>query len=105
MGFISTRDVKKKEKYAYLMELEGSDRIEFFAADLNDKNSFRLAFEGGIECVLHIASPYVVTVEDPQRDLVGKPVSSLCCDLLLRVLEFQNFIALRSRCQWHFGNS
>jgi len=53
----------------HLTGLDGSDRLELVAADLNQPGSFDPVMNG-VEHVIHTASPYVVSVDDPQRDLV-----------------------------------
>lgn len=47
---------------------------DIVSADLGDPESFRPAFSG-CEYVIHTASPYVLNVEDPQRDLIDPSVS------------------------------
>jgi dihydroflavonol-4-reductase len=47
--------------------------VEWVTADLHSKASFDEAF-AGCDFVVHTASPYVLTVEDPQRDLVEPAV-------------------------------
>lgn len=52
------------------LALDGSsDRLTLFTADLLDSKSFDAAVNG-CDVVMHVASPYVVDVEDAQRDLV-----------------------------------
>lgn len=71
----TVRSLAKKDKYAYLLELPGaSERLKLFEADLNDAASFKECIQGA-EYVLHVASPYSLTVEDPQRDLVDPAVN------------------------------
>jgi dihydroflavonol-4-reductase len=66
----TVRDPENEAKIAPLRELEGaSDRLYLFKANLLRTEGFAEAFEG-CDVVMHIASPYVVDVEDPQRDLV-----------------------------------
>lgn len=57
-------------KYAYLTALPGAEeRLELVAAELLTPGSYDDAV-AGCTGVLHTASPYVVDVADPQRDLV-----------------------------------
>jgi dihydroflavonol-4-reductase len=71
----TVRDANARERYACLTELPGaSERLELISADLNDPASFVLAV-AGCEIVLHLASPYVIDVKDPQRDLVDPAVN------------------------------
>ena len=66
----TVRDPENEAKVAPLLELEGaSDRLHLFKADLLGSEGFAEAFEG-CDVIMHVASPYVVDVEDPQRDLV-----------------------------------
>jgi dihydroflavonol-4-reductase len=53
----------------HLTALTGSERLELVAADLNQPGAFDPVMDG-VEHVIHAASPYVVSVDDPQRDLV-----------------------------------
>jgi dihydroflavonol-4-reductase len=66
----SVRNPDDAPLVAPLKELEGAnERLQLFKADLLDRSGFDTAFQ---ECdmVMHIASPYVIDVEDAQRDLV-----------------------------------
>lgn len=66
----TTRDVAKSKADGYLMSLPGAEqRLELFEADLLDPGAFDRAVPG-CEYVMHTASPFVLDVEDPQRDLV-----------------------------------
>ena len=63
----TVRDPKKAD---VLRGLDGAkDRLELVAADLLDADSMQKAI-AGTHVVMHTASPYVITVKDPQRDLV-----------------------------------
>lgn len=53
----------------HLTALAGSDRLDLVSADLSQPGSFDPVMNG-VEHVIHTASPYVVSVDDPQRDLV-----------------------------------
>lgn len=65
----TVRDPDNAVKVAPLAELPGADeRLELVAADLMASEGFAGAFRG-CEIVMHVASPYVIDVEDPQRDL------------------------------------
>lgn len=71
----TVRDASKTERLAYLREMaEGTEgTLKFFSADLTDEGSFAEAMKGcGI--VFHIASPFAIEVEDPQRDLIEPAV-------------------------------
>jgi dihydroflavonol-4-reductase len=61
-------------KYAFLTSLPGAaDRLDLATAELVADGSFGPAV-AGCEVVIHTASPYVVNVKDPQRDLVDPAV-------------------------------
>jgi len=66
----TVRDPDNAGKVDPLSALSGAaDRLTLFKADLLDSKSFDAAFED-CDVVMHVASPYVVDVEDAQRDLV-----------------------------------
>jgi len=59
----------------HLSALPGAtERLALIAADLNQTGSFDQAVSG-CEYVIHTASPYVITVDDPKRDLVDPAVN------------------------------
>ncbi|MBX9881489.1 MAG: NAD-dependent epimerase/dehydratase family protein [Sphingomonas sp.] len=60
-------------KHGFLRALPGAERLSLSPADLLDAQSF-LAPASQADAVLHMASPYVMTVRDPQRDLVDPAV-------------------------------
>ena len=63
------------QKYEFLNKLPGAqENLELMQADLNDAASFVPCFTG-VEYVMHIASPYVISVADPQKDLVDPAVN------------------------------
>jgi dihydroflavonol-4-reductase len=47
--------------------------LELFQADLTEDKAFDEAVHG-CEYVLHVASPCIITVKDPQKDLVDPAV-------------------------------
>jgi len=57
----------------WLRALRGAERLALFDADLSKDGSFDAACEG-VSCVMHTASPYILTVKDPQKDLVDPAV-------------------------------
>lgn len=66
----TVRDPDNADKVAPLTELPGAEgRLDLVAADLMAAAEFAGAFRG-CEIVVHVASPYVLDVDDPQRDLV-----------------------------------
>jgi dihydroflavonol-4-reductase len=58
---------------AHLVRLPGAERLELVAADLLDANVWPKVVDG-CEYVLHTASPYVLDVKDPEKDLVEPAV-------------------------------
>ncbi len=70
----TVRDIANERKTEPLTSLDGAEeRLVLFAANLLDEKSFDEAFVG-CDVIMHIASPYVIDVEDPQRDLVDPAV-------------------------------
>ncbi|KZK75114.1 MAG: epimerase [Pelodictyon luteolum] len=57
--------------YPWLTALKGAaERLELFSADLLEEGSFERALSG-CDALLHTASPYVINVNDPERDLLA----------------------------------
>eukprot|EP00798_Chlamydomonas_sp_ICE-L_P013847 gene13847-19770_t len=52
----------------------GKGTLQLFEADLLKEGSFDAACEG-VDYVFHVASPFTIVVEDPQRDLVDVAVN------------------------------
>lgn len=72
----TVRDPNNETKLAHLRDAEASapGSLKFFAADLLSAGSFHEAVVGcGV--VFHTASPFKITVDDPQKDLVNPAVS------------------------------
>jgi len=70
----TVRDLENDQKTTPVNALEGAkDRLRLFEADLLDGDSFDETFNG-CDIVMHVASPYVIDVEDAQRDLVDPAV-------------------------------
>ncbi|HIE22316.1 MAG TPA: aldehyde reductase, partial [Acidimicrobiia bacterium] len=70
----TTRNVAKAEAEGHLTGLPGAvERLELMEADLLEPGAFDEAVMG-CDYVMHVASPYVIDVEDPQRDLVDPAV-------------------------------
>lgn len=71
----TVRNPDKKEKVAHLDKIaaESPGSIKYFKADLLDENGFAEAMEGcGV--VFHTASPFVINVKDPQKELIDPAV-------------------------------
>lgn len=69
----TTRDVEKARRMGELTSLVGAERLELVPADLNDSKAFTEHIVG-CEYVIHVASPFILDVENPQRDLVDPAV-------------------------------
>ena len=70
----TVRSAKKPGDVDRLRQLPGAaERLELVEADLTVPGSFA-APAMGCEVVMHAASPYVINVKDPQRDLVNPAV-------------------------------
>jgi dihydroflavonol-4-reductase len=69
----TVRSLKSRDLPA-LRTMPGAAALELVEADLLTEGSFDRAAEG-CSSVLHTASPYTLTVTDPQRELVGPAVN------------------------------
>ena len=70
----SVRNLRKSGDLAFLRRLPGAaERLELVEADLLASHAF-LGQLNGCDVVMHTASPYVLDVRDPQRDLVDPAV-------------------------------
>lgn len=70
----TVRNPDRTESIGHLQTLAGAaERLTLVAADLNDEDPFS-AYTGDVDYVLHMASPFQITVKDPQRDLVDPAV-------------------------------
>ena len=68
----TVRKPKDASRIAHLSRLEGADNLRIVAADLLSDDPFSAHVV--VDVILHMASPYVINVEDPQRDLVDPAV-------------------------------
>ncbi|MBK9740695.1 MAG: SDR family oxidoreductase [Actinobacteria bacterium] len=70
----TVRNLARREGYAHLLALPGADaRLELVEADLTTAGAFDAVVDGAA-FVMHTASPYALSVADPQRDLVDPAV-------------------------------
>ncbi|KAK6933849.1 NAD-dependent epimerase/dehydratase, partial [Dillenia turbinata] len=70
----SVRDPCDPKKSKHLLELDGAEeRLKLFKADLLDEGSFDSLVEG-CDAVFHTASPAVLSVSDPQAELIDPAV-------------------------------
>lgn len=71
-GTVRTPD--NRDKYDFLLSLPGADeRFELVGGELLTEGSYDDSV-AGCEYVIHTASPYVIDVDDPQKDLVDPAV-------------------------------
>jgi len=72
----AVRDPGNPRKLRHLDELAGQEpgTIEYFKSDLLESGSYAEAMRG-CSVVFHTASPFVVGVDDPQRDLIDPAVN------------------------------
>ena len=72
---ITVRDKSKTAKYEHLTKIAESSPgiLDFWEANLTQEGSFDEAAEG-CEAIIHIASPFILNVKDPQKDLVDPAV-------------------------------
>ncbi|RKF13095.1 aldehyde reductase [Roseovarius spongiae] len=69
----TVRDPAQTDRTAHLRAMPGAEeRLELVAADLTDDDPF--SAHADVDVALHMASPYVLNVTDPQRDLVDPAV-------------------------------
>ena len=72
---LPVRGTARRAAVPHLQSLPGAaDRLELVEADLLEPSSFDAAVRG-CTTVFHTASPYVIQVDDPQRDLVDPAVN------------------------------
>ena len=103
----TVRDASKQARLQYLRDLaaESPGSIRLFSADLLEPGSFAEAM-AGCRVVFHIASPFVLTVTDPQTELIDPAVEGT-----RNVLEQANEVAsvervvLTSSCVAIFGDN
>lgn len=66
-------DNKKKVAHLDVIAAQTKGTIKYFKTDLLDQGSYAQAMEG-CELVYHTASPFVIDVKDPQKDLIDPAV-------------------------------
>ena len=70
----TVRDPGDEARVRHLRAMPGAaERLTLVAADLNAADPFKDCID--VDAVLHMASPYVINVKDPQRDLVDPAVN------------------------------
>lgn len=69
----TVRDLRDETKHAHLRGFAGAaERLSLVQADLLDNDPFTP--HADVDVIMHMASPYVIDVKDPQRDLVDPAV-------------------------------
>jgi nucleoside-diphosphate-sugar epimerase len=66
---VRSPDNKEKTKYLDAIAANASGEIKYFKADLLEEGSYDEAAKG-CELIFHTASPFTLTIKDPQKDLV-----------------------------------
>ncbi|MFT5668579.1 MAG: nucleoside-diphosphate-sugar epimerase [Vicingaceae bacterium] len=66
---VRSPDNKEKTKYLDAIAANASGEIKYFKADLLEEGSYNEAAKG-CELIFHTASPFTLTIKDPQKDLV-----------------------------------
>jgi len=70
----TVRNPDDPHKTSHLLALDGADtRLHLVKANLLEEGSFDAAIDG-CDCVFHTASPFFVSVEDPQAELIDPAV-------------------------------
>lgn len=69
----AVRDPNNTKRLSNLRALGSEEKLKFFKTDLLEAGSYDEAMQG-CELVYHTASPFVIDVENPQRDLVDPAV-------------------------------
>lgn len=69
----TVRNPLKLDAVGFLKALPGAHNLELVSADLNDEGAF-LDYTADVDYVIHAASPFVIDVEDVERDLVRPAV-------------------------------
>jgi len=103
----TVRDASKTDRLGYLHALADAHpgSLRFFSADLMKPGSFAEAM-AGCKVVFHVASPFAIQVDDPQRDLVDPAVNGTA-----NVLEQANAepsverVVVTSSCAAIYGDS
>ena len=70
----TVRDIGEQMAYAHLHKHSSGQALEVVEANLTDPDSWRAAFEGGVEFVFHVASPYLMKPQDPEVALMEPAV-------------------------------
>ena len=68
----TVRDPSDAARVAHFRAMPGAENLTLVAADLNGSDPFMA--HADVDVIQHLASPYVVNVADPQRDLVNPAV-------------------------------
>jgi len=69
----TVRNAQDKDKYKFLTTLPGAERLTLVSANLLQPETFDEAVRD-CEIVMHTASPYSLSIQDPQKELVDPAV-------------------------------
>lgn len=101
------RDPQNPEKLKYLDALaeKAPGMITYFKADLLGEGSYAEAMQG-CEVVFHTASPFVMNVKNPQKDLI-EPAQLGTCNVLETVNQTETVrrVVLTSSCAAIYGDN
>ena len=103
----AVRDPSNEKKIASLKALAADkpEKLKFFKAELLDEGSYEEAMQG-CELVYHMASPFTIAVDDPQRDLVDPAVNGTANVLnSVNRTESVKRVVLTSSCASIYGDA
>lgn len=103
----TVRDPSNEKKIACVKALatDKPEKLKFFKAELLDKGAYDEAMQG-CELVFHMASPFVIGVDDPQRDLVDPAVNGTTNVLnAAKRIDSVKRIVLTSSCASIYGDA
>lgn len=81
---VSATDISRKDKYAHLLAMPGSDRLEIVPLNTQDVSALT-AFVKGCDILVHGGTPFVLDVADPQADMFDPTVKGT--ENFLRVVQ------------------
>ena len=103
----AVRDPQNEEKLKYLNQLadEHPGTIKYFKTDLLSGDSYLESMQG-CQVVFHTASPFIIQVKDPQRDLVNPAVKGTA-NVLQSVNKTESVkrVVLTSSCASIYGDN
>ena len=103
----TVRDASKTDRLEYLSDLaeQSPGELKFFSADLLKSGSFADAM-AGCQVVFHVASPFVLNVKDPQKELIDPAVEGTRNVLEeVNAVETVERVVLTSSCAAIYGDN